>query len=143
MEARAGMMLASFYGGLCLGPVNTAAGHAVAYPLGTRAGLPHGLANALIFPHVLAFNTPVVADKTRDVLSALGLPPSSDPDAVRAAATGYCRGLGLEMKLSRHGIHTGDLRPWAEEAHAIRRLMDNNPRPMSAGEVEDIYRAAF
>ena len=42
-EARSGMLLASFYGGLCLGPVNTAAGHAVAYPLGTRAGLPHGL----------------------------------------------------------------------------------------------------
>src|SRR5690606_2178475 len=33
-EARAGMMLASYYGGICLGPVNTAAGHALAYPLG-------------------------------------------------------------------------------------------------------------
>ncbi len=49
-EARAGMMLASYYGGVCLGPVNTAAGHALAYPLGTRLGLPHGLANAVIFP---------------------------------------------------------------------------------------------
>ncbi|MDZ4093900.1 MAG: iron-containing alcohol dehydrogenase, partial [Paracoccaceae bacterium] len=54
-EARGGMMLASYYGGLCLGPVNTAAGHALAYPLGTRLGLPHGLANAIFFPHVLAF----------------------------------------------------------------------------------------
>jgi alcohol dehydrogenase len=35
-EARAAMMLASYYGGICLGPVNTAAGHALAYPLGTR-----------------------------------------------------------------------------------------------------------
>src|SRR5688572_9421117 len=35
-EARAGMMLASYYGGVCLGPVNTAGGHALAYPLGTR-----------------------------------------------------------------------------------------------------------
>jgi alcohol dehydrogenase class IV len=30
--ARAGMAMASLYGGICLGPVNTAAGHAVAYP---------------------------------------------------------------------------------------------------------------
>ena len=35
-EAREGLMLASYYGGICLGPVNTAAGHAIAYPLGTR-----------------------------------------------------------------------------------------------------------
>ena len=63
-EARAGMMLASYYGGICLGPVNTAAGHALAYPLGTRLKLPHGLANAIIFPHVLAFNASVAADKT-------------------------------------------------------------------------------
>ena len=35
-EARAGLSLASLYGGFCLGPVNTTAGHAVAYPLGTR-----------------------------------------------------------------------------------------------------------
>lgn len=55
-QAREGMMLASYYGGICLGPVNTAAGHAIAYPLGTRLGLPHGLANAIMFPHVLAFN---------------------------------------------------------------------------------------
>ena len=48
-EARAGMALASFYGGLCLGPVNTTAGHAVAYPLGTRHHIPHGVANAVIF----------------------------------------------------------------------------------------------
>ena len=70
-EARAGMALASFYGGLCLGPVNTTAGHAVAYPLGTRHHIPHGAANALIFPHVLAFNAPAVPKRTATVLAAL------------------------------------------------------------------------
>jgi len=53
-EARAGLALASLYGGFCLGPVNTTAGHAVACPLGTRHHIPHGLACALIFPHTLA-----------------------------------------------------------------------------------------
>ena len=36
-EARAGLLLAAYYGGICLGPVNTAAGHALAYPLGHAA----------------------------------------------------------------------------------------------------------
>jgi len=142
-EARAGMMLASYYGGICLGPVNTAAGHALAYPLGTRLGLPHGLANAIIFPHVLAFNAPVQPAKTAEVLASLGLPASDDPATVLHHAAGFCRGLGIEMRLSAHGATPGDLAGWAAEAHAIRRLMDNNPRDMSVAEVEAIYRAAL
>lgn len=142
-EARGGMMLASYYGGLCLGPVNTAAGHALAYPLGTRLGLPHGLANAIIFPHVLAFNAPVRPEKTAEVMAALGLTPSTEPGVVLEQAAGFCRSLGVEMRLSAHGAKADDLGQWAAEAHAIRRLMDNNPRDLSVAQVEGIYRAAF
>lgn len=142
-EARAGMLLASFYGGLCLGPVNTAAGHAIAYPLGTRAGLPHGLANALVFPNVLAFNAPACAERTAEVLAALGLRTSSDPDEVLQGTRAWCESLGIEMSLRSAGVTANDLRPWAEEAHAIRRLMDNNPRDMTVDDVEAIYRAAM
>ncbi|MGI3165012.1 iron-containing alcohol dehydrogenase [Pseudooceanicola sp. 200-1SW] len=142
-EARAGMMLASYYGGICLGPVNTAAGHALAYPLGTRLSLPHGLANAIIFPHVLAFNQPVAPTKTQEVLTALGLGAADSVEAVKEAAFGFCRDLGIEMRLSQHGATEGDLATFAEEAHAIRRLMDNNPRDMSVAEVQGLYRDAF
>ncbi|WP_345899845.1 iron-containing alcohol dehydrogenase, partial [Martelella sp. UBA3392] len=141
-EARAGMMLASYYGGICLGPVNTAAGHALAYPLGTRLDLPHGLANAIIFPHVLAFNQPVAAEKTGEIMAALGL-SAETPEAVHSAAHQFCAGLGVEMRLEAHGADEADLRLWAEEAHAIRRLMDNNPRDMSVDDVHAIYRSAF
>lgn len=142
-EARAGMMLASYYGGLCLGPVNTAAGHALAYPLGTRLKLPHGLANAIIFPHVLAFNTPARPEKTREIVALLGLSADESPQSVLDAAYRYCSGLGIEMSLARHGANASDLPKWAEEAHAIRRLMDNNPRSMSVEDVLSVYRAAL
>jgi alcohol dehydrogenase class IV len=137
-EARAGLLLAAYYGGICLGPVNTAAGHALAYPLGTRLKLPHGLANAIIFPHVLAFNAPAVPDKTAKVAGLLGLKGD-----IHAAATAWCAGLGVRMRLSENGATEGQLAPWAAEAHGIRRLMDNNPRDMTVAEVEAIYRAAF
>lgn len=141
-EARAGMMLASYYGGVCLGPVNTAGGHALAYPLGTRLKLPHGLANAIIFPHVLAFNTPAVADKTATIARLLDLPGGSDAD-LQAQSLAFCRGLGIETSLSAHGAKADDLPAWAAEAHAIRRLMDNNPRSMSVEDVLTIYQAAM
>lgn len=142
-DARAGLAVAAFYGGLCLGPVNTAAGHAIAYPLGTRHRVAHGLANALIFPHVLAFNAAAVPDKTRQVLAALGLPESIEEDAVRAAASRFCASLGIDMRLSGLKIPDGDLPAMADEAFAIRRLLDNNPRDLGRDDILAIYRAAY
>jgi len=143
-EARAGLALASFYGGICLGPVNTTAGHAVAYPLGTRHHIPHGAACALIFPHTLTFNAPVTRERTAAILRALQLEVAGDDEGViRAAAYGYCASLGLEMRLSRLGVPESDLETMAEEAHAIRRLLDNNPRDISREDILAIYRMAF
>ena len=89
IEAREGMMLASFYGGICLGPVNTAAGHAIAYPLGTLLHLPHGLANAIVFPHVLAFNEPAAPEKTAEVVRALGFAGREGANDLQSAAVGW------------------------------------------------------
>jgi alcohol dehydrogenase class IV len=142
-EARAGMSMASLYGGYCLGPVNTTAGHALAYPLGTRRHVAHGASNALIFPHVVAFNAPAVPQQTAAILAALGLGTPAGQAAVFEAAYGYCHGLGIEMRMSRLGVEEGDLGPMADEAHAIRRLLDNNPRDISREEILQIYRVAF
>ena len=142
-EARAGLALAALYGGFCLGPVNTTAGHAVAYPLGTRHHVAHGLACAVIFPHTLAFNAPAVPDKTAQVLEALGAPARSDEAAVLEHAYRYCADLGIEMRLSRIGVPDSDLAVMAEEAHGIRRLLDNNPRDLSRDAILSIYQAAL
>lgn len=139
-EAREGMMLASFYGGICLGPVNTAAGHALAYPLGTNLHLPHGLANAIIFPHVLAFNQVAAPEKTAEIAAALGLAAGA---GLLATAYRFCADLGVEMRLATHGATEAQLDDFAPEAHAIRRLMDNNPRDMDIAQIRQIYAAAF
>lgn len=142
LEARAGLSLAAFYGGVCLGPVNTTAGHAIAYPLGTRHKLPHGIANALIFPHTLAANAAAEPDKTRAVCAALGC-PAEGAEEVRKAAADFCSALGLNMKLSVHGVPVDDLPNMAKDAHAIRRLLDWNPVDFSQADILEIYRAAY
>lgn len=142
IEARSGLALAAFYGGVCLGPVNTTAGHALAYPLGTRHKLAHGIANALIFPHVLAVNAPAVPEKTALVGRALGF----DTDArqqVLGSARSFCERLGLDMALGAHGVPKDDLPASAKEAHAIRRLLDWNPVDLSEADILDIYEAAY
>lgn len=138
IEARAGLALASHYGGLCLGPVNTTAGHAVAYPLGTRHKVPHGLAVAVIFPHVLAHNASACEDKTEEIAGLLGL----EGDLFEAARR-FCAEMGVDMRMSKLGVPEGDLPAMAGEAHAIRRLLDFNPRDVSRDEILGMYRAAW
>jgi alcohol dehydrogenase len=83
----------------------------------------------------------VAADKTRLICRLLDI--EGDESAVLPAAVAFCRQLGVETSLAAHGAKAADLPAWAEEAHAIRRLMDNNPRPMSVDEVLGIYQAAM
>ena len=139
VEARAGLAMAALYGGLCLGPVNTTAGHALSYPLSTRYDVPHGLANALIFPHALAFNEAAQPQKTRLVSELLGLAGND----ILSESYSYCEGMGVEMRMSALGVPPDALASMATEAHGIRRLLDYNPREMSVGDIVEIYRAAF
>ena len=141
-EARTGMALASFYGGICLGPVNTTAGHAVSYPLGTRYKIPHGLANALIFPHTLAVNYQACAEKTAAIGQALGF-AAHDEATVRSGAQAFCQALGIEMRLGAHGVEKSALPAMAAEAHAIRRLLDWNPVDLSVDDILALYQRAF
>jgi len=143
LEARAAMSAASFYGGLCLGPVNTTAGHALAYPLGTRWGIPHGIANALIFPHTLSFNAPAASGRTAAIAAALGFGNANTQTGLFDAAHQFGVSLGIDMRLSAHGVERGDLPAMADSAITIRRLLDNNPRDISRDDILRIYEAAF
>lgn len=142
-QARAGLALAALYGGICLGPVNTTAGHAVAYPLGTRHHIAHGLSCAVIFPHTLAFNASAVPEQTRAVLQAMDLGADVREAAIVEQATRWCAEQGVEMRMSRLGIPEDDLDAMAGEAFAIRRLLDNNPREISRAQIRAIYQTAY
>lgn len=55
LDARYGMAMGAYYGGLAINQVNVGNVHAIAHQLGGKYGIPHGLANALVLPHVLEF----------------------------------------------------------------------------------------
>lgn len=54
-EARQAMALAAYYAGIAVNQVNVGNVHAIAHQLGAKYDIPHGLANALVLPHVLAY----------------------------------------------------------------------------------------
>ena len=53
VEARGQMLLASFYAGMAFTRAYVGYVHAIAHNLGGMYGIPHGLANAVILPHIL------------------------------------------------------------------------------------------
>ncbi len=148
LEARTSMAMASTLGGLCLGPVNTAAVHALAYPLGGTYDIPHGLANTLLLPHVMEFNVPADVPKFARIAMALGKDTSGLPErdaaglAVEAVRT-LARDIAIDVRLRDLGVSEDAIPAMATAAMDVTRLLNNNPRPVREADAAAIYRSAW
>ncbi|GGG84439.1 iron-containing alcohol dehydrogenase [Edaphobacter dinghuensis] len=146
-EAREGLSLASLYGGLCLGPVNTAAVHALAYPLGGEFHIPHGLSNAILLSTVFRFNAAASPERHADVALALGAELKSTPLETAYAGAAQLEALtrtcNIDTNLAHHGIGRNSISHLAEAALTVQRLLSNNPRELTRHDVEQIYAACF
>lgn len=63
LAAREQMALAATYAGFAFTRANVGYVHAIAHQLGGKYHTPHGLANAIVLPHVLKFLRPAITDK--------------------------------------------------------------------------------
>lgn len=146
-EAREGMSLASLYGGLCLGPVNTAAVHALAYPLGGEFHIPHGLSNAILLPAVFRFNAPASPERHAEVAIALGAKPQPTPlETAYAGATQLellTRACNVDTNLAHHDLDRSAIPRMAAAALTVQRLLRNNPRELTQQDAEQIYERCF
>ena len=66
----------------------------------------------------------------------------SAPSRWRSSTSWACR-IGLPASLAEIGVAREDLRGMAEASVGIRRLIDNNPRPLDADALERILEAAW
>jgi alcohol dehydrogenase class IV len=122
--------------------------HALAYPLGGHFHIPHGLSNALVLPHVLAFNLPA-AGTTYAEIAADVFPELAAIDA-NARATAFVERLAvlsaelhLPTRLRDLDIGADVLPLLAADAMKQTRLLVNNPRPVTEADALAIYRAAW
>jgi alcohol dehydrogenase len=140
-------MLGALYGGLCLGPVNTAGVHALSAPLGGEYRVAHGVANSLLMPHVFRFNLPAMPERYADIAVALGVARVGSALATAEAGlvrlTELSRACGVPQRLRDVKIPEADLPRLAREAIKIQRLLKNNPREVTEPDALAIYRAAY
>lgn len=145
IRAREAMMLGSMYGGLALSAAGTAAVHALAYPLGGMFNVTHGVANAMLLPHVMAFNLDACAGRLADVARALSI--GTPGDDTRTAAqklieriVEWTAAVEIPQDLRRFGVSENDLDALAVAAAKVKRLLGNNPKPLSLDDMKTIYR---
>ena len=147
VEARAALALGSLYGGLCLGPVNTAAVHALAYPLGSRFKIAHGVSNAVLLPNVLRFNFSAAPERYAEVAQALGV--ERNGSALATAERGVerlaelSRQCGVPQRLSALGIPRDAIPAMARAAMQVTRLLKNNLRPVTEADAINLYEATY
>ena len=147
VEAREALAFGSLYGGLCLGPVNTAAVHALSYPLGGEFHIPHGLSNAILLPSVMKFNMPACPERYAEVAIACGITAgrTTEETAQRGVDFIYrlAAAVGIPDKLTALGIPQAAVDGMAKAAMQVQRLLKNNPREVTEQDAKDIYNSLY
>lgn len=148
LQAREDMATASLMGGMAFGNAGVGAVHALAYPLGGRYNIAHGVSNALLLPYVMEWNKMACVERFRDIAEAMGVRVAhlSDKDAADQAVKAMadlCAAVDIPTGMRSFNVPEDAIPAMAEEASKIDRLMRNNPRKLTAADIEKIYRAAY
>jgi alcohol dehydrogenase class IV len=140
-EARYYTMMASMIAGIGFPNSGLGAVHGLALPLGGHFNIAHGVANAILLPHVMAFNLPAARARLRDISVALGAPRRSATGAID-----YVFALRRELKLpvlASFGVGEAHLDALARDALGRNSNCVTNPQPVTEADAKEIYRAAL
>ncbi|WP_411369038.1 iron-containing alcohol dehydrogenase [Pseudidiomarina salilacus] len=147
MEAREEMATASLMAGLAFGNAGVGAVHALAYPLGGRYHLSHGMSNAVMFVPVMRWNQAACPERFVDLAKAFGAPADIAADAagqwVIEEISALCEAVKIPAQLRAFDIPESALADLAVAASGVTRLLRNNPRELSVQDIEAIYREAY
>jgi alcohol dehydrogenase len=143
IEARGAMLLGAHWAGAAIEASMLGATHACANPLTARYGTVHGVAIALMLPHVVRWNGSAAAAGYAELLEIAGVPPGPDPAATLAARLeDLAQAGGLPRRLRDAGVAEADLPSLADEA-AQQWTGRHNPRPFDAAAALHMYQAAL
>lgn len=145
--ARESMAYAQFLAGMAFNNASLGYVHAMAHQLGGFYDLPHGICNAILLPHVQAFNAPACAKRLGDIAAAMGidihgLNEQQQTEACIGAIKALAKTVNIPAGLAMLQVKESDFPMLATNA-----LQDacgvTNPRQASHAEVVAIFKAAL
>ena len=147
-EARNHMSEGALLAGIAFGNAGVAAVHALAYPLGARFHVPHGVANGLLAPYVMECNLPgnlpkyaVIAQMLGEETGGLSLREAAKQgvEAIKALATD----IGIPLHLRDLGVPQEALEGMAVATMDVTRLLARNPKKLTLDDVRGIWQNAW
>ncbi len=148
LEARKALAMAQYMAGMSFTNVGLGIVHSMAHPLSAFYDVPHGVANALILPYVLKFNSVACEDKM--VTLAKAFDHEFDERYGSEAATERCIELintfnsvaGLPHKLKDINVNEEDIDALAREALNDAATPDNK-REVDIEDFKKLYKTMY
>jgi alcohol dehydrogenase class IV len=146
LEARENMALASTYAGMAFTRANVGYVHAIAHQFGGRYHTPHGLANALMLPHVLRFSAPAVTAQLARLAVRARLGDESEGE--EALAERFIDGvvaleLDIGLPTTLAALREADIPALAKAALHEAHTGYPVPRYLTQDECEQLIRAVL
>jgi alcohol dehydrogenase class IV len=144
-RAREEMMLGAMIGGIAISTRWLGACHALAHPLSALAGVQHGIANAIMLPHQMAYSLPGALEGYARIGNALGGAGGSvrrRAEGAVQAVRNLLRACGLPTRLRDVGVTEEQIPTLA--ANAMQDLnWQTNPRRVTQEVMEGLYWEAL
>ncbi|MEO0421868.1 MAG: iron-containing alcohol dehydrogenase [Pseudomonadota bacterium] len=147
-EAREMMTYAEFLAGMAFNSASLGYVHAMAHQLGGYYDLPHGVCNAILLPHVQAYNAQAVPERFVEIAQAFGIDTremsaSQAADEALAAIRTLSAAVGIPPNLAAFEV----VKPTDFPTLADNAMKDacgvTNPKQPSKDEVIALYAAAY
>lgn len=147
LVARENMAYASLLAGMAFNNANLGYVHAMAHQLGGLYDMPHGVANAMLLPHVERYNLISNPQKFADIAEFLGenISGLSVMEAAEKAIDAMFRlskDVGIPASLKEMGVKEEDFEYMAKMALKDGNAF-SNPRKGNEKDIVNIFRAAF
>lgn len=141
------MALGQYIAGMGFSNVGLGLVHGMAHPLGAFYDTPHGVANAILLPHVMRYNADYTGEKYRAIAQAMGVDVQGMSIAqAREAAIGAVealnRDVGIPASLRDVGAQEEDV-PELAQAALADVCTGGNPREATLDDIVALYHGAF
>lgn len=144
-EGREGMALAQYIAGMGFSNVGLGIVHSMAHALGAFYDTPHGVANAILLPSIMAYNAPYTGEKYRDIAIAMGVKgvEKMTQAEYRQAAVDAVRQLAIDVGIPqdlKQIVKEEDL-DFLSQSAFDDACRPGNPRDTSKEEIKVLYES--
>ncbi|WP_347253001.1 lactaldehyde reductase [Leminorella grimontii] len=142
------MALAQYVAGMGFSNVGLGLVHGMAHPLGAFYDTPHGVANAILLPHIMAYNADFTGEKFRQIAVAMGVSAAADMPIAQAreaaieAVKQLSKDVGIPARLRDVGMKEEDIDALANAAFADV-CTGGNPRDTNEEDIKALYRSIY